>query len=50
MGLSSLVMTGIFSLNENSSCNLRSGVTVKRRIIRTSKFDFETVSTIKAIL
>ena len=43
-------MSDIFSLSENSSCNLRCGVTVNRQNIRTSKFGFETVSTIGAIL
>ena len=42
MGLSPPIMSDIFSLSENSSYNLRSGVTVNRRSIRTSKFGFET--------
>ena len=46
MDLSSFIMSDIFSLSENSYDNLRPGVTV----VRTSKFGFETVSTIKAIL
>ena len=46
MGLSSFIMSDIFSLSENSYCNLRPGVTM----VRTSKFGFETVSIIKAIL
>ena len=50
MGLSPPIMIDIFSLSENSSYNLRCGVTVNRRNIRTSKFGFETVSTIGAIL
>ena len=50
MDLSPPIMSDIFSLSENSSYNLRSGVTVNRRKIRTSKFGFETVSTIGAIL
>ena len=50
MGLSPPIMSDIFSLSENSSYNLRCGVTVNRRNIRTSKFGFETVSTIGAIL
>ena len=50
MGLSPPIMSDIFSLSENSSYNLRSGVTVNRRSIRTSKFGFETVSTIAATL
>ena len=38
------------SLSENTSYNLRCGVTVSRRNIRTSTFGFENVSTIGAIL
>ena len=43
-------MGDIFGLSENSSYNLSCGVTVNRRKIKTSKFGFETVSTIGAIL
>ena len=43
-------MSDIFSLRENSSYNLRCGATVKRRNITTSKFDFETDSTIGTML
>ena len=50
MGLSSPIMSNIFRLSKNSSCNLRCGVTVNRRSIRTSKFGFETVSTSGAIV
>ena len=50
MGILSPIMSDIFSLYENSSCNLSSGVTVNRRNLRTRKFGFETVSTIGAIL
>ena len=50
MGLSPRIMSDIFSLSENSSYNLRFGVTVNRQNVRTSKFCFETVSTIGAIL
>ena len=50
MGLSPRIMSDIFSLSENSSYNLRCGVTVNRQNVRTSKFCFETVSTIGAIL
>ena len=50
MGLSPPIMSDIFSLSENSSYNLRCGVTVNRRNIRTSKFGFETVSTLGEIL
>ena len=50
MGLSPPIMSDIFSLSENSFYNLRCCVTVNRRNIRTSKFGFEAVSTIGAIL
>ena len=50
MGLSPPIMGDIFSLSENSSYNLRCGVTVNRRNIRRRKFGFETVSTIRAII
>ena len=50
MGLSPPIMSTIFRLNENSSYNLRCGVTMNKRKIRTRKFGFETVSTIGAIL
>ena len=50
MGLSPPIMRDIFSLSENSSYNLRCGVTVSRQNIITSKFGFETVSTVGAIL
>ena len=43
-------MSDIFSLSENNSYSLRCGVTVNRLNIGTNKFDFETVSTIGAIL
>ena len=49
MGLSPPITSDIFSLSENSSYNLKRGVTVNRRNVRTSKFGFETVSTIAAI-
>ena len=49
MGLSPPIMSDTFSLSENSSYDLKSGVTVNRRNIRTSEFCFETVSTIGAI-
>ena len=38
------------SLSENSSDNLRCDVTMNRPNIKTSKFGFETVSTIGTIL
>ena len=50
MGLSSPIVSDIFSLGENSFYNLRLGVTVNRRNIRTRKSGFETVCTIGAIL
>ena len=50
MDFSPPIMSDIFSLSENSSYNLRSGVTMNRQNIKTSKFGFETVSTIGGIL
>ena len=50
IGISPPSKSDILSLSGNSSYNLRSGVTVNRWTIRTSKFGFETVSTIGAIL
>ena len=50
MGVSPPIMSDIFSLSENKFHNLRIGVTLNRRNIRTSKFGIETVSTIGAIL
>ena len=50
IGHSPRIMSDIFSLSENSSYNLRSGVTVNRQNVRTSKFCSETISTIGAIL
>ena len=43
-------MSDKLSLSETSSNNLRSGATVNRRNIRTVKFGFEIVSTIRANL
>ena len=43
-------MSDIFSLSENSSYNLRCGITVNRRSNRTSTFGFETGITIRVIL
>ena len=48
--LSHPIMSDIFSLSKNSSYYLMCDVAVNRRNIRTSKFGFETVSTIGAIL
>ena len=50
MGLSPPIISNIFRLSENSSYNLKCGVTVNRRNVRTSKFGFEIVITIGAIL
>ena len=50
MGLSPPIMNDILTLDENASYNLRSGVTVARRNIRTKKFGFETITTIGAVL
>lgn len=50
MNLSPPIISDIFCLSEKSSCNLRSGVTVNRRNIRTRKFGFETISTIVEIV
>ena len=50
MGLSPPIMNDILTLDENASYNLRSGVTVTRRDIRTNKFGFETITTIGAVL
>ena len=43
-------MNDILNLDENASYNIRSGVTVARGNIRTNKFDFETITTIGAVL
>ena len=50
MGLSPPIMNDILTFGQNASYNLRSGVTVTRRNIRTNKFGFETISTIGALL
>ena len=50
MELSPPIMNDTLTLDENASYNLRSGVTVIRRNIRTNKFGFETISTIGAVL
>ena len=49
MGLSP-IMNNILTLDQNASYNLRSGVTVTRKNIRTNKFGFETISTIGEVL
>ena len=50
MGLSPPIMNDILTLDENASDDLRSGVTVTRRNIRTNKFGFETITIIGAVL
>ena len=50
MGLSAPIMNDILTLDENASYNLRSGVTITRRNIRTNKFGFDTITTIGAVL
>ena len=50
MGMSPPIMNDILTLDQNASHNLRSGVTVPRRYIRTNKFGFETICTIGAVL
>ena len=50
MGLSPAVMKDILNLGQNASYNLTSGVTITRRNVRTKKIDFETISTIGAVL
>ena len=50
MKLSPPIMNDILTLDQNAFYNLKSGVTVTRRNIRTNKFGFETISTIGAVL
>ena len=45
-----LIMDDILTLDQNASYNLRYGITVTRRNIRTNKFGFGTISTIGAVL
>ena len=45
-----LIMDDILTLDQNASYNLRYGITVTRRNIKTNKFGFETISTIGAVL
>ena len=40
MGLSPPIINDILTLDQNASYNLRSGVTVTRRNVRTNKFGF----------
>ena len=42
-------MDYILTLDQNASYNLKSGVTVIRRNIRTNKSDFETISATGAV-
>ena len=44
------IMNDVLTLNQNTSYNLRSDVTVTRRNIKTNKFGFEIISTIGAVL
>ena len=48
--LSPPIMNDILTLDQNAFYNLRSGVTVTIRNISTNKFDFETITTIGAVL
>ena len=50
LGQSPPIMNDILTLDQNISYDLRSGVAVTRRNIRTNKFGFETISTIAAVL
>ena len=43
-------MNDILTLDQNSSYNLKSGVAVTSRNIITNKYDFESISTIGAVL
>ena len=49
MGLSLSSTNDTLSLGHNASCNLRAGVTMTRRNIRSNRFDFETVGTTGSI-
>ena len=50
MRLSPPTINDILTFDQNASYNLRSGVTVTKRNIRTNKFGFETISTIGVAL
>ena len=50
MGLSPPIANDILTLDQNAFYNLRLGVTVTRRNIRTNKFGFKTFSIIGAVL
>ena len=49
MRLSPPIMNDVLTLDQNVSYNLRSGVTVTRRNIRTNKFGFETIRTTSSV-
>ena len=49
MRLSPPIMNDVLTLDQNLSYNLRSGVTVTRRNIRTKKFGFETIRTTSSV-
>ena len=49
MRLSPPIMNDVLTLDQNLSYNLRSGVTVTRRNIRTNKFGFETIRTTSSV-
>ena len=44
------IMNDILTLDQNASYNLRYGVTVTSWNVRTNKFGFKTISTIRAVL
>ena len=50
MGLSPPVVSDIFSLNQNSSCNITSGVSMSKRNVRTSKLVLRLLIQFGAIL
>ena len=50
MGLYPPIMNDLLTLDQNAFYNLRSGITVTRRNIRTNKFGFETICTTGAVL
>ena len=50
MRLSPPIMNDVLTFDQNVSYNLRSGVTVTRRNIRTNKLGFETIRTTEAVL
>ena len=50
MGLSPPVVSDVFSLNQNSSCNITSGVSMSKRNVRTSKLVLRLLIQFGAIL